>query len=170
MIWDTSIWSRKPCRHRQSVRHEIVTHVLDTFCHPCLRVGQPMSPGRTTKVWCRWTDSNRRPTHYEEWLFQGISVVCIFESVKPASKDQVLGGVLSNPPNVMCTTLYSLSSTRPAPPALARRLSVPRVRIPPAPPVSRCETPVLSSLRRLCRCFRGLARSVAHFSVSESAN
>ena len=26
--------------HRQSVRHETVTHVLGTFCHPCLRVGQ----------------------------------------------------------------------------------------------------------------------------------
>ena len=25
--------------YRQSVRHEIVTHVLGTFCHPCLRVG-----------------------------------------------------------------------------------------------------------------------------------
>jgi hypothetical protein len=31
---------QRPADHRQSVRHEIVTHVLATFFHPCLRVGQ----------------------------------------------------------------------------------------------------------------------------------
>jgi hypothetical protein len=48
------------------------------------------------------------------------------------------------------------------------RETVSRVRIPLSPPVSLCETRVLSSLQGLCRTSRGLARSVAHFSVSES--
>jgi hypothetical protein len=45
--------ARPSADHRQSVRHEIVTHVLGTFCHPGLRAGQ----------WTDWwavTDSNRR--------------------------------------------------------------------------------------------------------------
>ena len=38
-ISDTSIWSREPCNPRQPVRPEVVTHVLGTFCHPCVRAG-----------------------------------------------------------------------------------------------------------------------------------
>lgn len=36
---DTSTWNNEPSDHRQSVRHETVTHVLGTFCQPCLRAG-----------------------------------------------------------------------------------------------------------------------------------
>jgi len=35
--------------HRQSVRHEIVTHVLGTICHPCLRAGQLASGGGSVR-------------------------------------------------------------------------------------------------------------------------
>ena len=37
----SSIWSRKPCNPRQPVRPEVVTHVLGTDCHLCLRAGHP---------------------------------------------------------------------------------------------------------------------------------
>jgi hypothetical protein len=44
--------------HRQPVRHEVVTHVLGTFCHPCLRVGQQ-------KTWSGRWDSNPRPQPWQ---------------------------------------------------------------------------------------------------------
>src|SRR5690348_11458421 len=33
-------WSKKRATPRQPDRHEVVTYVLGTFCHPCVRVGQ----------------------------------------------------------------------------------------------------------------------------------
>ncbi len=40
--------AENPATHRQPVRHQVVTHVLGTFCHPCVRVGHPTigDPGR----------------------------------------------------------------------------------------------------------------------------
>jgi hypothetical protein len=38
-ISDTSTWSRNPATSRQPVRPEVVTHVLGTICHPCVRAG-----------------------------------------------------------------------------------------------------------------------------------
>ncbi len=37
---ERSAGSKNLADYRQSVRHQIVTHVLGTFCHPCLRAGQ----------------------------------------------------------------------------------------------------------------------------------
>ena len=36
-------WRGSIRHHRQSVRHEIVTHVLGTFRHPCLRAGHALA-------------------------------------------------------------------------------------------------------------------------------
>src|SRR5262245_51678074 len=38
-ILDISTWSKNPATPRQPVRPEIVTHVLGTFCHACVRAG-----------------------------------------------------------------------------------------------------------------------------------
>jgi len=42
-------WSNDLATNRQPVRHEVVTHVLGTFCYPCVRAGQAKrgGPGRT---------------------------------------------------------------------------------------------------------------------------
>ena len=37
--------AENPATPRQSVRHEIVTHVLGTFCQPCVRAGQSEGSG-----------------------------------------------------------------------------------------------------------------------------
>jgi hypothetical protein len=51
MIWDISIWSRKPC-NPSTIRSA-------RGCHPCLRYDLfPMWSGRTGKKWCRKQDSN----------------------------------------------------------------------------------------------------------------
>ena len=36
---DISTWNRNTATYRQPVRYPRVTHVLGTFCYPCLRVG-----------------------------------------------------------------------------------------------------------------------------------
>jgi transposase InsO family protein len=53
--------TENPATYRQPVRYPGVTHVLGTFCHPCVRVGQADS-------WCRLRDLNPRPTVYETEL------------------------------------------------------------------------------------------------------
>ena len=35
-----TLWSNDLATNRQPGRHEVVTHVLGTFCYPCLRAGQ----------------------------------------------------------------------------------------------------------------------------------
>jgi hypothetical protein len=49
---------QKTCNPRQPVRHEVVTHVLGTICHLCVRAGQyrsgaprPMKMGTTVSPW-----------------------------------------------------------------------------------------------------------------------
>jgi hypothetical protein len=46
--------AENPATSRQPVRHEVVTHVLGTTCHLCVRAGQP-------KCWRARRDSNPRP-------------------------------------------------------------------------------------------------------------
>ena len=50
-ISDTRPGAENPATSRQPVRHEVVTHVLGTTCHLCVRAGQ-----RTG--WLAWSDSN----------------------------------------------------------------------------------------------------------------
>ena len=47
-----------PATPRQPVRREVVTYVLGTDCYRCLRSVQML-------LWCRWKESNPRPSHYE---------------------------------------------------------------------------------------------------------
>jgi hypothetical protein len=47
---------------RQPVRPEVVTHVLGTFCRPCVRAGQ-------VKYWSEWQDLNLRPPRPERGSF-----------------------------------------------------------------------------------------------------
>jgi integrase-like protein len=50
--------AEEPATPRQPVRPEVVTHVLGTFCYPCLRAGQ-------LKYWSEWQDLNLRPPRRE---------------------------------------------------------------------------------------------------------
>ncbi len=54
----SSTWSRYLAPSRQPVRPEVVTHVIGTTCHPCLRTRQILS-------WCRMQDLNPRPSVYK---------------------------------------------------------------------------------------------------------
>jgi hypothetical protein len=61
-ISDTSTWSRRPCNPRQPVRPEVVTYVLGTLCHPCVRTYAP-------------PDSLNRVTPGQEWVLRQISAI-----------------------------------------------------------------------------------------------
>jgi hypothetical protein len=54
---------------------------LQTIDNPFGSRLSPMSQGRTGGYLVRWTDSNRRSTHYEEWIFGYISATWISETV-----------------------------------------------------------------------------------------
>ena len=59
MIWDIPIWSREPCNPSTApFWAEVVTHVLSTFCYPCLRAGH----------WGGWRSRQNQHLGLNQWV------------------------------------------------------------------------------------------------------
>src|SRR4029453_3194313 len=56
--WILRPGAENPATSRQPVRHEVVTHVLGTTCHLCVRAGH-------SEVWSGRRDSNPRPRPWQ---------------------------------------------------------------------------------------------------------